>query len=103
MQLLLIGYRIGQELERSSDLFSLALFQNVIRAPHKPRITRMVFDRSASAENSAWIVGRATFTEEIVNGPMKDVRVVTKRADFSKDLSSGNSCILRIHKLALIY
>jgi hypothetical protein len=59
--------------------------------------------RTASAENSAWIVGRATFTEEIVNGPMKDVRVVTKRADFSKDLSADNSYFLQIHKLALIY
>ena len=53
--------------------------------------------RTASAENSAWIVGRATFTEEIVNGPMKDVRVATKSADFSKDLSAGNSYLLQIH------
>jgi len=29
-------------------------------------------------------------TEEIVNGPMKDVRVATKRADLSKDLSGVN-------------
>ena len=28
------------------------------------------------------MVGRATLTEDIVNGPIKDVRVVTNRADF---------------------
>jgi hypothetical protein len=36
------------------------------------------------------MAGRATFTEETVNGPMKDVRVATIRADFSKDLSGAN-------------
>jgi hypothetical protein len=48
-------------------------------------------------------VGKATFTEEIENGPIKDVRVVTIRADFSKDLSADNSVFLHIHKLALVY
>jgi len=49
------------------------------------------FKRMASTEKDAWIVGKATFTEEIANGPMKDVRVVTVRADFSKDLSADSS------------
>jgi hypothetical protein len=45
---------------------------------------------TVSVENSAWMAGRATLTEEIVNGPIKDVRVATKRVDFSNDLSEVN-------------
>jgi hypothetical protein len=50
---------------------------------------------TASAENSAWIAGRATLTEDIINGPIKEVNVATKRADFSKDLSVGNVQLLQ--------
>jgi hypothetical protein len=37
------------------------------------------------------MAGRATFTEEIEKGPINDVRVVTIRADLSKDLATDNA------------
>ncbi|BBO84166.1 hypothetical protein DSCO28_47320 [Desulfosarcina ovata subsp. sediminis] len=33
---------------------------------------------------SCWIAGRATLTDEIMNGPMKEVRVATKMAERSR-------------------
>jgi hypothetical protein len=35
-------------------------------------------------------------TEEIVNGPINDVRVATNRAEFSKDLSVDNAGFLQV-------
>jgi hypothetical protein len=38
---------------------------------------------------SPWMAGRATFTEEIINGPIKEVNVATKRADRSRAVSES--------------
>jgi hypothetical protein len=46
------------------------------------------------------MVGRATFTDEIVKGPIKDVRVATINAEFSRDLLSDN--VGRLHGQYLI-
>jgi hypothetical protein len=35
------------------------------------------------------MAGRATFTEEIINGPMKEVSVATKSADRSRAASES--------------
>jgi hypothetical protein len=36
------------------------------------------------------MAGRATFTDEMINGPMKEESVATKSADFSWDSLSDN-------------
>jgi hypothetical protein len=48
------------------------------------------------------MVGRATLTEDIVNGPINDVRVATNRADFSKDLSGVNAILLQVFNLGIV-
>ena len=63
--------------------------KNTAMASRKAVATQLKI--TASAENSVWMAGRATLTEEIVNGPIKDVRVATNRADFSCELSADTS------------
>ena len=50
---------------------------------------------TASAENSAWMAGRATLTAEIINGCIKEVNVATIRADFSNEASLDKVQCLR--------
>ena len=44
---------------------------------------------TAVSANSAWMVGRATFTEEMRKGPMNEVRVATVSAERSTLLLQG--------------